>query len=100
MRSGQFWTPLRAEARGSPGRKNRILQALPAAAGELVIMAGKLPSRNFQGRTPARPYTVLAFSSNFDTRQALVFESLRVAMISTRSPSLHSLFSSCTWYFA
>ena len=32
------------------------------------------------------------------TRHALVLDSLRHASISTRSPALHSLFSSCAWY--
>src|SRR5206468_1756673 len=44
--------------------------------------------------------TILAFSSTLSTRHALVLDSLRVATISTRSPSLHSLASSCAWYFA
>src|SRR2546421_10917558 len=40
-----------------------------------------------------------AFSIKRFTRHALVLASLRQASISTRSPSLYSLFSSCAWYF-
>src|SRR5213083_2816948 len=49
---------------------------------------------------PIPDQTGCAFSRMFETRQALVFDSLRVAEISTRSPSLHSLASSWAWYFA
>src|SRR5262249_16010237 len=44
-------------------------------------------------------YTILAFSSSFTTRQDFIRESGRHSSIVTRSPSLHSLVSSCAWYF-
>ena len=65
-------------------------------------MAGIAASGKPLGRRPA-PVPVQAAAARAisrDTRQALVFESFRVASISTRSPSLHSLASSCAWYFA
>src|SRR5215831_618652 len=104
LQGGQFWIPQPVRLRASRGGSPPARVARPAAK-ELEIMAGKLLPAKARGpkirpagaKSPvgAASQTILAFSSSFETRQALVFDSLRVATISTRSPSLHSLFSSC-----
>src|SRR4029079_10794949 len=55
-------------------------------------------SREAASETLPRNHTSFAFSTTRRTFHALVFESLRDAWISTRSPALHSLLSSCAWY--
>ncbi len=80
-------------------------------AGETEIMAGIVPSCNLYSSNQCvaavrradpprstRFQTIRAFSISRLTRYALVLASLRQATISTRSPVLYSLFSSCAWY--
>ena len=69
---------------------------LPAAAGETKIMTEYCAFA--QAPSSSRVRRAVAFSISRVTRYALVLASLRHASISTRSPSLYSLFSSCAWY--
>src|SRR6185312_4874723 len=94
---GQFWTPSR-------NRDRRFRLGWTAAPANGCAKASRREKRRLlqEFRLPAIAapvrQTSFALSSTRSTRHAFVFESLRAAWISTRSPVLHSFASSCAWY--
>ena len=71
---------------------------LEVARGQLVSDLDHRSPLCARSRAEAPDQTVMPFSTRRVTRQALVFEIGRLSAISTRSPVLYSLFSSCAWY--
>src|SRR5512143_1363834 len=76
----------------------RCISSMPGRRGGENSDYVSLPDPLQYLRHPKQNQTSFAFSSTRSTFHALVFESFREAWISTRSPALHSLPSSCAWY--